>query len=308
MTLAPHPFTLRQLQYALALSQEKSFRKAAERCRVSQPALSIQLATLETALGIRLFERDRSGVLLTPRGQEVLDRAANLIRDADALSEAGKAAADPLAGTLRLGIIPTISPYLLPAVAPALRRRFERLRLVWIEDRTAALVSLLQSGQLDAAIVALEAELGQVAHTSIADDRFLLALPPAHPLAAKAGPVRTASLLDLEMLLLDDGHCFRHQALEVCNVGRAREGEFRATSLTTLIQMVAAGLGATLLPELAVATETRRARIALRKVASPLARRTIALIWRRTTARVDVLEQLAAQLRVSYPGPGNEGR
>jgi LysR family hydrogen peroxide-inducible transcriptional activator len=169
-------------------------------------------------------------------------------------------------------------------------------------------VSLLQSGQLDAAIVALEAELGPVAHASIADDRFLLALPPAHPLATKPGPIRTASLLDLEMLLLDDGHCFRDQALEVCNVGRAREGEFRATSLTTLVQMVAAGLGATLLPELAVATETRRARLALRKVASPLARRTIALIWRRTTARVDVLEQLAAQLKASYPSPGNQGR
>jgi LysR family hydrogen peroxide-inducible transcriptional activator len=301
MRFSPHPFTLRQLQYVVAVADELSFRRAAERCHVSQPSLSAQLAQLEEGLGARLFERDRRRVLLTAAGRGLVDRARGLLVEADDLVEAGKRAGNPLAGTLRVGVIPTIAPYLLPSATPKLRARFPLLLLAWREDKTANLLAGLETGEIDAALLALEAGVGDVEREVIARDPFVLAARPEHPLGKKNTPIQASDLRGAEVLLLDDGHCFRDQALEVCATARAREAEFRATSLMTLVQMVAGGSGVTLLPALSLATEGKRARLRFRPLASPKAHRTIALVWRKRAPLGPALRELAAVLRAEFP-------
>lgn len=303
----PHPCTLRQLQYAVAVAESLSFRKAAARCGVSQPSLSAQLAQLEEALGVRLFERDRRRVLVTGAGRALIEQARRILLAADDLLEAGRRARDPLAGPLRLGIIPTVSPYLLPAVAPALRRAFPALAPSWVEDRTEALVRDLHAGALDGVLLAAEAELGDVEQAVVARDPFLLATPRDHPLGASRAPATPADLRDVSVLLLDDGHCLREQALAVCARGRARELEFRATSLSTLAQMVAGGAGVTLLPELAVETEARRADLRLRRFADPAPQRTLVLAWRRGSPAAEGLRRVADAIRDAYPRPPARG-
>jgi LysR family hydrogen peroxide-inducible transcriptional activator len=301
MVSPPHPFTLRQLQYVAAVAEELSFRRAAERCHVSQPSLSGQLAQVEDALGVQLFERSRKRVLLTAAGRELLDRVKGVLLDADEIVRTAARIGDPLAGTIRLGVIPTISPYLLPAVTPHLRKGLARLRIAWVEDKTEALVRRLAEGQIEGAIVALEAEVGDVVRDVVATDPFVLVTRPEHPLAAKTSPVSQAELRDQELLLLDDGHCFRDQALEACGSARAREGEFRATSLSTLVQMVSGGAGITLIPAMAVDAESRRARLHVRPLAAPHAHRTVALIWRKGSSIEPALRAVAALLRDAYP-------
>jgi LysR family transcriptional regulator, hydrogen peroxide-inducible genes activator len=301
MSSSPHPFTLRQLQYIVAVADELSFRRAAQRCHVSQPSLSAQLAQVEEAIGVQLFERSRKKVLLTGPGHEVVARAKRLLVGADELVRVAREAADPLAGTLRLGVIPTISPYLLPAVTPALRDAFPRLRVAWLEDKTEVLVKKLEDGELDGAVLALEADIGDVEHETVAEDPFVLLTRPEHPLATKSTPVTEADLRGEELLLLEDGHCFRDQALEACSAARVREGEFRATSLATLVQMVAGGGAITLIPSLAVDTEATRSRLHVRALSSPAAHRTIALIWRKGAALDASLRTVARALRDAYP-------
>jgi LysR family hydrogen peroxide-inducible transcriptional activator len=301
MNAAPHAFTLRQLQYVVAVAEELSFRRAARRCRVSQPSLSAQVAHVEDALGVRIFERGAGRVLLTAPGTELLERARHVLLAADELVQAARQVSDPLAGTIRLGVIPTVSAYLLPAVTPALRRKLPRLRVAWIEDKTEVLVRKLAEGTIEGAVLALEADIGDVAHETIAVDPFVLVLRPEHPLAKKRGPVTDAELRGEELLLLDDGHCFRDQVLEVCGTARAEEGELRATSLPTLVQMVAGGVGITLIPELAKDVEAKRARLRVRPLASRAARRTIAMIWRRRSALEPTLRAVTSVLREAYP-------
>jgi LysR family hydrogen peroxide-inducible transcriptional activator len=302
MKLAPHPFTLRQLQYVVAVADALSFRKAAEACRVAQPSLSAQLAQVEAALGVRLFERDRRRVLVTSAGRAFVERARRLLVDADDLVDEARRASDPLAGTLRLGVIPTISPYLLPAVAPALRAAFPALTLVWVEDKTSVLARSLEAGQLDGALLALEAELGEVEHEVIAKDPFVLATPLGHPLGKRRSPAALSELRGAAVLLLDDGHCLREQALELCGSARARELELRATSLATLAQMVAGGTGVTLLPALSVPTEARRAELEVRPFAAPAPARTVALVWRKRSPLGEALRRLAGAMRRAWPG------
>lgn len=303
---APHPFTLRQLQYALAVAEELSFHRAAQRCHVSQPSLSAQVAELEESLGVRLFERDRRRVLVSKVGERLLPSLRRALLAADELDAAARQDADPLSGTLSIGVIPTVSPYLLPAVTGVLRARFPRLTLSWIEDKTAILVSQLAEGKLDAAVVALEAELGPVEHELLAKDHFLLAGARNHPLLANSAPLPRRELSGTDVLLLDDGHCLREQALEFCSRAKARELEFRATSLPTLVQMVAGGAGVTLLPELAVPTEAPRAGIAVRPFADPAPERSIALVWRRHSALAETLRTVASVMREAYPKPKDE--
>src|SRR5262245_49311541 len=221
-TSAPLAFSMRQLQYAVAVADTLSFRAAAERCHVAQPSLSAQLAQLESALGVRLFERDRRRVLLTAAGRELVERTRGVLRQAADLVEAASRAGDPLAGRLSIGVIPTISPYLLPAVAPALHRSYPALTVAWREDKTSVLVAGLHAGTLDAALLALEADIGDVERDVIARDPFVLAAAPGHPLATRAATARPADLRDQSVLLLDDGHCFRDQALAVCSRARVR--------------------------------------------------------------------------------------
>jgi LysR family hydrogen peroxide-inducible transcriptional activator len=300
MTLAPHPFTLRQLQYVLAVAEELSFHRAAQRCHVSQPSLSAQLAQVEGALGVRLFERDRRHVLPTVAGAALVERARRLLLEADDLAEAGQRARDPFAGVLRIGVIPTIAPYFLPRATPALRRAFPRLTVAWREDKTDALVAALHKGELEAALLALESDLGDVERDVVGIDAFVVAVGRSHPLARKRSAVDARELAGNEVMLLDDGHCFRAQALEVCSSMRAREGEFRATSLTTLVQMISAGTGVTLLPALSVDIEARRARLHVRPLASPKAHRTLALVWRKRAPLKPALQQVAQVLRDAY--------
>lgn len=300
MKLASQAFTLRQLQYAVSVAETLSFRKAAERCHVSQPSLSAQLAQMERALGVRLFERDRRRVLVTAVGRELVERARIVLREADDLLDLARRSGDPLSGTLRLGIIPTISPYLLPRLATALRSAYPRLTALWVEDKTQALVRSLQDGALDAALLALEAGLGDVEREVIGSDPFVLATPVGHPLGAKKTPAEPSELRGASVLLLDDGHCLRDQALAFCASAQAHEFGFRATSLSTLAQMVAGGAGVTLLPALAVPTEARRAELSLRPFAQPGPTRTLGLIWRSRSPVGPALRQIAATARAVY--------
>jgi LysR family hydrogen peroxide-inducible transcriptional activator len=300
MQWSPHPCTLRQLQYVAAIDETRSFRRAATLCAVSQPSLSAQVAQLERLLGVALFERTKRRVLTTPAGEELLSRTRDVLRAADDLVEAAARLADPFAGSLRIGVIPTISPYLLPEIAPVLRTRHARLRIRWTEDKTPVLVARLHAGNLDAALVALEADLGDVAHQTIGRDPFVLAVPPGHPLGARTKPVTPRDLTDTSVLLLDDGHCFREQALAWCTRAHVEELDFRATSLATLTQMVADGAGATLLPALAVPAETRRCALRTHPFAKPAPGRTLALVWRRNTPLAPALTTVATTIAKVY--------
>jgi LysR family hydrogen peroxide-inducible transcriptional activator len=297
MRSGPHPFTLRQLQYAEAVAELRSFRRAAERCHVSQPSLSAQVAQLEEQLGARLFERGPRKVLLTAAGEAVLARVRRLLREADDLADQARQLGEPLDGTLRIGVIPTASPYLLPDVVPALRSRHPRLTALWVEDKTENLLGALREGKLDAALLALEAPLGEVDHAVVCRDPFVLAVPRGHALAGPAAPATAQELRGAGFLLLDDGHCFRDQALDFCATARARELDFRATSLATLAQMVAGGAGVTLLPRIALGVENRRSELAVRRLAAPVPHRTLALAWRPRSPLAPALRQLAATLR-----------
>ena len=227
-------------------------------------------------------------------------RARRVLVETDDLLAASRRVGDPLAGLLRLGVIPTISPYLLPDVVPALRRAHPRLGVRWIEDKTEALVMALNAGALDAALLALEADLGDLQSELIGHDPFVLAVPRGHPLARVAGPATLAELRGAAVLLLDDGHCLREQALAVCANARTEELGYRATSLPTLAQMVSAGAGVTLLPRLAVATESRRSALVIRPLRDQSAQRTIALVWRPTSPMAAALRALAGTIRGAY--------
>jgi LysR family transcriptional regulator, hydrogen peroxide-inducible genes activator len=308
MRWSPHPGTLRQLQYVVAIADTRSFRQAASRCAVSQPSLSAQVAQLERTLGVALFERTTRRVLPTRAGEELLARARDVLREADDFAEAAARLADPFAGVLRLGVIPTISPYLVPEIAPVLRTRHARLRIQWTEEKTPILVDRLHAGDLDAALVALEADLGDVEHEPIGRDPFVLAVPLGHPLGVRTTPATPRDVAGTDMLLLDDGHCFREQALAWCSRAHVHELDFRATSLPTLTQMVADGAGVTLLPSLAVPTETRRAELRTRPFAPPAPGRTIALVWRRNTPVAPALRAVAKTIQEVYARLGRRRR
>ncbi|HVH18594.1 MAG TPA: LysR substrate-binding domain-containing protein [Myxococcota bacterium] len=288
--------TLRQLEYAVAIADHGSFHRAARACHVTQPGLSAQVAQLESLLELRLFERGPRKVLVTPAGEALVRRARALLRDADELVDAARAYTRPLSGTLRLGAIPTVAPYLLPRVLPRLRRAYPQLALQLREDTTRALLARLSGGSLDVLLLALEAPLGDVESLPLFRDDFVLATPPGHRLARRRR-VREADLDGEDVLLLEDGHCLREQALSFCQSAGAREpSDFRASSLGTLVQMVSSGAGVTLLPRLAEAIETRHADLAIVPFARPAPYRTIGLVWRRSTPRATEYRELGKRI------------
>jgi LysR family transcriptional regulator, hydrogen peroxide-inducible genes activator len=296
----PSDLSLRQLEYLVALADTLGFRKAAQRANVSQPALSAQVQQVEAVLGLQLFERNHRGVLPTPAGEAVVARARRLLRDADDLLAAARHWRDPYQGSWRLGLIPTVAPYLLPEILPFVARAHPDLRLLLREERTPVLVQELAAGGLDAAILAEVPDLGSLARAPLAEDPFLLAMPRSHPLARK----RTIALRDLDhvdMLLLEDGHCLRGQALAFCAKAGAREADFRASSLSTLVQMVGSGLGLTLLPRLCAPLEQGRADLALRPFAKPAPSRQLVLAWRPGSPLAGALESFAEELRSHWP-------
>jgi LysR family hydrogen peroxide-inducible transcriptional activator len=213
---------------------------------------------------VRLFERDQRRVLLTPGGKALVERARALLIAADELLEAGRVLSDPLAGTLRLGLIPTIAPYLLPEVAPGLRKALPKLHFAWVEEKTSELLERLDRADLDGAVLALLADLESMPHIVLGKDPFVLAAPQGHPLVSSGRPLRPGDLEGERIFLLDDGHCFRDQALAFCTRVGAEEAGYRATSLSTLVQLTAGGAGVTLLPKMAVGVENRRASLRLR--------------------------------------------
>ena len=286
--------TLRQLEYIVAVAEERHFGRAAAACFVTQPALSAQVRELESLLDLQIFERGGRRVLVTPAGADLVERARGILVDVDELVEAARVAQRPLCGTLRVGVIPTGAPYLLPRVLPRLRRKHKELRLLLREDHTVRIVAELEAGHLDVLLLALEAELGNAQSLPLFRDDFFAVMPADHPLARK----KRLMLEDLDgrqVLLLEDGHCLRDQALAVCSAQGASElGDFRATSLSTLTQMVTDGDVMTLLPELALGVETRGRRdLAVRPFRPPAPHRTIGLAWRSSSPREEEFQSLA---------------
>jgi LysR family transcriptional regulator, hydrogen peroxide-inducible genes activator len=288
--------SLRALGYLVALAETRHFGKAAERCCVSQPTLSAQLKKMEDQLGVQLVERGQH-VRLTDIGERIVERARRVIDEAREIEELARNFQDPLAGELRIGFIPTVGPYLLPHIAPPLRQRFPRLKLLLVEHQTHKLVELIKSGELDVGILALPVPADRLMTRALYAESFQVALPAEHRLAKK----RRLKLEDLDgetVLLLEDGHCLRDQALEACHLARIREApDFRATSLETLRQMVAAGVGITLLPTLAVNPQGSRAPgMAVRRLEDPEPTRTIAAAWRPGCAREETIGLLCESI------------
>lgn len=285
----------RELQYLIALDEERHFGRAAERCFVSQPTLSGQLKKLEDSLGIQLVERGRKRVRMSDAGREIAARARRILAELRDLETVAESYRDPMAGELRVGLIPTVAPYLLPLIMPALRHDFPRLKLMLHEHQTAVLLEKLRGGELDLAILALPVETDEFTEYTAYEESFELAVPKGHPLATK----ERASLDDLKglaVLLLEEGHCLRGQALDVClRAGAGEYANFRATSLETLRHMVGEGIGITLMPKLAVNAGDEA--IAYVPFEDPKPSRRIGLLWRPTSGRKACFEALGKLIR-----------
>ncbi len=289
---------LRDLSYLVALADHRHFGRAAEACHVSQPTLSTQIRKLEDELGVTLIERAPRRVMLTPVGRDIVERARRVIAEVTQMKESARRSRDPEAGTLRLGLFPTLAPYLLPHVVPTIRARFPRLELLLVEEKTEQVLRLLREGRLDAGVLALPLHDEQLHVEPLFEEPFLLAVPQGHALAGR-GPLRLRDIGRESLLLLDDGHCLRDQALDVCQLSGATEkGGFRATSLETLRQMVAANVGITLLPELAVRPPVPpQAAVQVLRFADPPPSRRIAMVWRRSSAMHGFLGSFADVVR-----------
>ena len=285
---------LRDLKYLIALADLRHFGKAADACFVSQPTLSTQVRKLEEELGVTLVERAPRKVMLTATGQDVVQRARRIVADVEQMREAARRSKDPESGSLRLGVFPTLAPYLLPHVVPQLRERFPQLELLLVEEKSDVLLQRLREGRLDAALLALPVHDEQLHAEFLFEEPFVLAAPQGHELATRTS-LHVDELSDETLLLLEDGHCLRDQALDVCRLSGAQEKSgFRASSLETLRQMVAAGVGVTLLPALSVhAPIVQPANIRLVKFREPAPSRRIALVWRKSSAMEAFLQQLA---------------
>lgn len=291
--------TLRQLQYLRLLAEHASFSRAAEAAHVSQPALSAGVQELEKILGAPVVERTRGNVQLTAVGAEAVRRAEDVLARTEDLVEAARNAGKPLSGRFRLGVIPTVAPFLLPARLPGLKADYPGLRLFIREDLTPKLVAALKSGHLDAAVIALPYTATGIDHARIGDDEILAAAPVGHALAG-AGPIPPGSLKAEDLILLEDGHCLRDQALAAFDI-EAPKGDdvFAATSLHTLVQMVSSGLGVSFLPEMAVrAGLADMPGVVVRPIAARAPRREIVVAWRTGSSRASEARLLADALRL----------
>ncbi len=293
---------LRDLRYLVALAEHKHFGRAAEACFVSQPTLSTQIRKLEDELGVTLVERAPRNILLTEVGEEITRRARDVLHEADQIRAIARRTRDPESGTVRLGIFPTLGPYLLPHVVPLVHKAFPRLELLLVEEKTEVVLERLRAGRLDAGILALPIHEDSLHQELLFEEPFLLAVPDSHPLARRKR-LKLADLANESLLLLEDGHCLRDQALEVCHLAGAGERRgFRATSLETLRQMVAADVGITLLPTLAVNPPVARVdNVHLVEFAAPPPHRRLAMVWRKSSAQHEFLLSLAAVIRQLPP-------
>ncbi len=285
---------LRDLRYLVALAEHKHFGRAAEASFVSQPTLSTQIRKLEEELGVALVERTSRKVLLTEVGREIAQRAREVLNEVEQIRQIARRTKDPESGTVRLGIFPTLGPYLLPHVVPRIRERFPRLELLLVEEKTETVLRQLREGRLDAGVLAQPIHDDQLHQEFLFEEPFLLAVPEHHPLAARK-QLRLEDLADQSLLLLEEGHCLRDQALAVCQLaGAGEKSGFRATSLETLRQMVAANVGVTLLPTLAVKPPVARSGdIHLIEFRGHAPSRRIAMVWRKSSAMAPFLKRLA---------------
>jgi LysR family transcriptional regulator, hydrogen peroxide-inducible genes activator len=286
--------TLRELEYLLALAKYRHFGRAAEACQVSQPTLSAQIKKFEIELGVALVERDSRRVILTSYGEETAARARRILLEIQQLKESARQSRNPEAGTIRLGIFPTLGPYFLPHVISPARKRFPELELHLIEEKSNSLIARLREGEIDAAILALPVNDSQLTTTFLFEERFLLAVPTTHDFARRTS-IGIGELVDHDLMLLEEGHCLRDQALEVCEfAGASERSSFRATSLETLRQMVSAGVGITLLPELATVNQDSLAgSIRLLSFGDSNPSRQIAICWRKSSVREPLFLGLA---------------
>jgi LysR family hydrogen peroxide-inducible transcriptional activator len=285
---------IRDLRYFLAVAELQHFGQAAEQCCVSQPTLSGQIKKLEGELGVTLLERTNRRVMLTEIGEQVARSSRRILREVDTIREVARSSHDPLSGSFRLGAFPTLSTYIFPRLVPKVKQSLPDLRLILIEEKTAILLEKLRQGDMDAALLALPVRDDYLVSQPLFDDEFLLAVPPEHPLA-KQQSVDQRALKNHRLLLLEEGHCLRDQALEICGInGIAEEQDFRATGLETLRQMVKAGSGITFMPNIAVQKDETG--IHYVPFTSPAPVRTIGLVWRKTTARQQVIDKLVEQL------------
>ncbi len=277
--------SLRQLRYFEALAQSLHFGRAADQCAVTQPALSMQIQELEREIGTVLIERTRSGAKLTPEGEEVARRVASILASVRDLADYARHSASVLTGRLRLGVIPTIAPYVLPKLLPVLRSEHPDLDLHLRETQTQYLLEDLVAGRLDALLLALPVEHPEIETLVLFEDTFVLALPATRRLPAKA--VATPDLFEHDrLLLLEEGHCLRDQALSFCDLKQVEHlNTFGTTSLSTIVQMVANGFGVTLLPRMSLETEARRGDIQVLAFAPPEPHRKIGLAWRQSSPR-----------------------
>ena len=285
--------SIRHLRYFDALARQGHFGRAAEHCAISQPALSLQIKDLEDSLGVTLVERSAKQIRLTALGEEFARRGRDILRAIDELADLARASRGPLAGPLRLGIIPTVAPYLLPRLIKALVSCYPDIELNPREALTRLLLEDLVGGRLDAAIVALPASEPSLVETALFEEEFVLVRS-----RDDAGrPVPSTTMLREMRLLLEEGHCFRDQALEVCNIGApAPRALMEGSSLSTLVQMVGAGIGVTLIPEMAVAVEMRSAAVSVARLEAPRPTRTIGMIWRKTSPLARQLAEIAAMV------------
>ena len=291
---------LRDLEYLTAVAQHLHFGKAALACNVSQPTLSMQLKKLEETLGVQLFERTNKTVMLTTIGHDIVARAKRIVEDSKQLRAVAKAAINPLAGELRLGIFPTLAPYLLPSLMPKLKHQFPLLTVLLVEEKTPELIAQLEDGTLDAALLAMPLTNPAFDSNDLFSEDFVLAVPAGHALSKRKN-ITKSDLRHETMLLLEDGHCLRDQALEVCSaLGIGESKSFRATSLETLRHMVAAGNAVTLMPKLAVHDNDRLIRYIPFKKPAPA--RTIGLFWRTTSPRVRLFQQIIGLTQRTYRG------
>lgn len=292
--------TLKQLRYFEALARHGHFGKAAEACAISQPALSMQIKEMEEVLGASLFERGARQIRLTHFGEVAAERARDILRATEELGDLARAARERLVGRLRIGVIPTVAPYLLPSVVGALTRSYPELDIHVRETVTPNLIDELDEGRLDTAIVALPVSEGTLAETALFSERFVLVRSARE---ANAPMPSADSLREMRLLLLEEGHCFRDQALSFCNLqsGPPRE-VLDASSLSTLVQMVSAGMGVTLIPEMAVPVETRSASVAISRFEAPEPTRTIGMVWRRRSPLAGQLTEIADIVRRSAEG------
>lgn len=299
MRALPSP---RQLRYLVTVAETLHFGQAADRCNVTQSTLSAGIRELEGLLGVTLIERQsRRRVVITPVGHEIVTRAERLLADAETLVDVAAAGSSPLSGLLRLGVIPTICPYLLPAALPDIRRQYPDLRLYLREALTDTLLEALAAGRLDAVVVATPFDLRGMASVGLGDEDVVAALPTDHPLAGYA-TLREDDLAGETVLVLEDGHCLRDHALAACHMDRGRgDRRYQATSLATLTQMVAAGLGLTLLPRMAVGREVLPGGgVVVRDLADVRTARTLTLAWRPGAAREADFRLLADLLREAH--------